>query len=74
MKKIILILVTILTITSTVFAHGGRTDSCGGHNDRKRGGYHIHNLSKYCKCYPDSPECKNQKDDSIKTNPKKSKK
>lgn len=40
-----------------VFAHGGRTDSCGGHNDRKHGGYHIHNLSKYCTCYPQSEEC-----------------
>lgn len=25
-----------------LFAHGGRTDSRGGHNDRKNGGYHYH--------------------------------
>ncbi|MDP2167941.1 MAG: YHYH domain-containing protein [Thermodesulfovibrionales bacterium] len=54
---------------STVFAHSGRTDSCGGHNDRKRGGYHIHNFSKYCTCYPDEPECK--KDGEVKTPAKK---
>ena len=26
--------------------HGGRTDSSGGHNDRKNGGYHYHNSGK----------------------------
>jgi hypothetical protein len=27
---------------SLVFAHSGRTDANGGHNDRKNGGYHYH--------------------------------
>lgn len=44
-------------LASGSFAHSGRTDSCGGHNDRKHGGYHIHNYSKYCTCYPNAPEC-----------------
>lgn len=41
-----------------VSAHGGGTDSCGGHNERKNGGYHVHNWSKYCSCNPDSSRCK----------------
>lgn len=31
-----------LAIAFAAFAHGGGTDSQGGHNDRKRGGYHFH--------------------------------
>lgn len=27
---------------NTSFAHSGRTDSQGGHHDRKNGGYHFH--------------------------------
>lgn len=50
--------VLILLLSTCVFAHSGGTDRCGGHNDRKRGGYHIHNLSKYCACYPDEQQCK----------------
>lgn len=57
MKKVFLILVFVLFIISDAYAHGGRTDSCGGHRDRKRGGYHIHNYSKYCNCYPDAKIC-----------------
>lgn len=26
----------------SIFAHSGRTDSHGGHNDRINGGYHYH--------------------------------
>lgn len=35
---------TILTIilTSNTFAHSGRTNSSGCHNDRNTGGYHCH--------------------------------
>lgn len=33
-------MVSILTVTS--FAHPGRTDSKGGHNDYIHGGYHYH--------------------------------
>ncbi len=46
-KSIILALIALLTIntslTSLVFSHSGRTDSQGGHWDRKYGtGYHYH--------------------------------
>lgn len=46
------------------FAHGGRTDECGGHNDKKNSGYHIHNHDKYCICYPEDVKCKNAADES----------
>lgn len=37
------LLLCLLLIPSLVFAHGGRTDKYGCHNDRKNGGYHCHN-------------------------------
>ena len=52
MRKILLVLILPLIFTTLAFAHSGGTDSCGGHNDRKLGGYHVHNYSKYCRCYP----------------------
>lgn len=33
---------TLLCLTTIVNAHGGRTDSSGGHNDMSNGGYHYH--------------------------------
>ena len=46
MKKIprlLQFLVAVVFASTTVaFAHSGGTDSSGGHNDRKRGGYHYH--------------------------------
>lgn len=69
--KTLLLLATFLFSASDVLAHGGRTDACGGHNDRKRGGYHIHNYSKYCACYPDAPECKKEKGNVERKNIKK---
>lgn len=44
--------VIILALVSPVYGHSGRTDSCGGHNDRKRGTYHVHNTAKYNACHP----------------------
>lgn len=41
MKNLILI---IFLIFSILFAHSGRTDRYGGHNNRKTGGYHYHNV------------------------------
>lgn len=39
-----LFLVLILTQLYLIFSsHSGRTDSNGGHHDRKNGGYHFHN-------------------------------
>lgn len=45
MKKRILALVVILLVTFPllVLAHSGRTDSNGGHYNRKTGEYHYHN-------------------------------
>lgn len=71
MKHLFIVLMFLVFSVSVVFAHSGRTDSCGGHNDRKRGGYHIHNYSKYCNCYPDAPECK-KKDKEQKSKKKQS--
>lgn len=42
-------------------AHGGGLDRCGGHNDRKHGGYHVHNQAQYCVCYPESAGCGGEK-------------
>lgn len=60
MKNFFVILAVLLFISPEVSAHSGRTDSCGGHHDRKHGGYHVHNQSKYCSCYPDTPECQKE--------------
>jgi hypothetical protein len=48
----------VLTVPALAFAHGGGIDKCGGHRDKKRGGYHVHQHAKYCGCHPDAPECK----------------
>lgn len=48
----------ILTVPALVFAHGGGIDKCGGHRDKKQGGYHVHQLAKYCECHPGAAECK----------------
>lgn len=32
----------LILMLSSAFAHGGRTDSSGGHNDNVNGGYHYH--------------------------------
>ena len=42
MKKLITILIFMVCITSTVFAHSGRTASDGCHYDRKTGIRHCH--------------------------------
>ena len=45
-KKVILIIVLILTFISTcVLAHSGRTDRYGGHYDHSTGTYHYHDGS-----------------------------
>lgn len=43
MKKLIYIITIILAISASMsFAHSGRTNSDGCHNDRKSGTYHCH--------------------------------
>lgn len=50
-KHLGIVLLTIMMIPATLFAHGGRTDSSGGHKDNKNksglGSYHYH-----CGGYP----------------------
>lgn len=46
---------------SVILAHGGGLDRCGGHNDRKHGGYHVHNWTTYCGCHPEAAECASKK-------------
>ncbi|MFC6052901.1 YHYH domain-containing protein [Acinetobacter portensis] len=41
MQKIILFIVVTI-ITNVVFAHSGRTNSEGCHNNHKNGTYHCH--------------------------------
>lgn len=60
MKKLTVLLLALFT-SSGVMAHSGRIDRCGGHNDQKHGGYHVHNQAKYCACHPDSDLCKSKK-------------
>lgn len=42
MKKAALLLVIALLLTTSAFAHPGRTDANGGHYDRATGEYHFH--------------------------------
>lgn len=39
--------------TAAAWAHGGGLDHCGGHHDRKRGGYHVHDWARYRACHPE---------------------
>lgn len=47
MKKSIILLLAVFTVTSSLtFAHRGRTDSEGCHTNRKTGEYHCHRKKK----------------------------
>jgi len=52
------VLIVMLFISDAVIAHGGGLDKCGGHNDRKRGDYHVHDQAKHCSCNPQSGNCR----------------
>lgn len=41
-KIILLVLLMVLTMSSLLYAHQGRTDSNGGHYNRNTGEYHYH--------------------------------
>ena len=43
MKKLLLLLLLSFGFVSLSFAHSGRTDSSGGHNNYSNGTYHYHN-------------------------------
>lgn len=57
MKAKFWIFVLMALLAGPVFAHGGGLDKCGGHRDRKQGGYHVHDQIKYCSCNPQSENC-----------------
>lgn len=45
MKKVkifMLIIIFLLVVINPIYAHPGRTDSNGGHNNRSTGEYHYH--------------------------------
>ena len=42
MKKILFVILSIMLLIVAASAHGGRTDSDGGHYDRSTGKYHWH--------------------------------
>ena len=56
--------VWVLLLSQIALAHGGGLDRCGGHHNRKQGGYHIHSVAKYCACYPDKDGCKPKERDA----------
>ncbi|MBR9874898.1 MULTISPECIES: YHYH domain-containing protein [Vibrio] len=43
MRKVILVLLVSLGVTSAAFAHSGGTNSSGCHTNHKTGDYHCHN-------------------------------
>ena len=52
MKKVILMSVILLSISTAAYSHGGRTDQSGGHNCSQKSvnkglcsGYHFHTYS-----------------------------
>ncbi|MFL3659218.1 MAG: YHYH domain-containing protein [Opitutales bacterium] len=60
--KLLSFILLLLGLTQVVFSHSGRTDSKGGHWDRKAGTYHYHNQTtaprpsapSYSKTYSES--------------------
>lgn len=42
MKKIILMIVAVMALTASAFAHSGNTDALGCHMDHKTGVPHCH--------------------------------
>ena len=47
LRRILLVLLSLLLLTGIALAHGGRTDSNGGHWDHSTGEYHYHNDGSY---------------------------
>ncbi|MFC1482794.1 YHYH domain-containing protein [Candidatus Margulisiibacteriota bacterium] len=43
MRNVLIVILVILFIQPVLYPHSGRTDSSGGHRNRKTGGYHYHN-------------------------------
>jgi len=50
MRKFITVAVTgMLLISAPAYAHSGRTNAAGCHNEKKTGGYHCHNAASSAK-------------------------
>lgn len=60
------VLFALVVIPSLCFAHGGRTDSNGGHTNRSTGQYHFHSGPKIPPKIPSQTSLykKNEKKDS----------
>ena len=56
-----------LALTAPAWSHGGGLDKCGGHNDRKNGGYHLHNYESFCACHPTDAQCGGARDEKTST-------
>jgi hypothetical protein len=61
MRTLLTIVVCQGFLALSAHGHGGGLDKCGGHNDRKAGEYHVHNVAKYCVCHPTAEQCKTKK-------------
>ncbi len=48
-----LLAVALVWPSAGVLAHSGGLDRCGGHHDRKNGGYHVHDWQRYYACHPE---------------------
>ena len=59
MKKIILLVAALLSLSIGVYAHSGRTDSNGGHWNHKTGTYHYHSGPKAGQTFSSDPTGEN---------------
>jgi hypothetical protein len=41
-RRVLTLIFVLVALPCSTLGHGGRTDSRGGHHDRKNGGYHFH--------------------------------
>jgi hypothetical protein len=56
----------LVLVPIDAMAHGGGIDKCGGHKDKKHGGYHVHQQEKWCSCNPEAAQCKASKAPEVK--------
>lgn len=64
MKQPFAVMLALLIVNTYAYAHGGGLDSCGGHHDRKRGGYHVHDWQAYCACHTEDAQCESRFDNT----------
>ena len=49
-RSCVVVLLAVCLMSEPVLGHGGGLDRCGGHNNRKSGGYHVHNHALAAAC------------------------